>query len=408
MNMKNAFLPLMVFACMLFTACEKDDIVHPPIELTYDILTPESVEYIGGDLGWAPGIYLKANGLEGEAVISCKNYPALAFAETSLDYYDCGWAIVRIDANKVTIHFPENISDRPQTSEEIIITGQYGKGKAYAIIGLTRTFEKDGQSETKPLPESARFKIVNAGFIPFMNIDSPLSAPLDLITFRITDIKGNYTPVELPEFTQYYDSIVWSADDFPHTFRIYDKYVTAGGTEQRFNSQWSSHFFRCGTVTTHIKGYDRGKVKYETSLNVNLYERDFLGLEWGPIVLQNPQNPTAYCLLDKTFEYQVNDITANGEYPFSKIIPVNHRMLPHSDYMEEAQMAVLKLMETNIGNGQSGEGKERLFKCLPQKNTEAVLYWENRTSRMLMVHQIPGTPDETLQELYYLHIEPKR
>lgn len=41
-----------------------------------------------------------------------------------------------------------------------------------------------------------------------MDIESLLPAPLDLVTFRITDIDGNYTPVGFPEFTQYYDSIV--------------------------------------------------------------------------------------------------------------------------------------------------------------------------------------------------------
>ena len=44
---------------------------------------------------------------------------------------------------------------------------------------------------------------------------------------------------------------------------------------------------------SRLKGYRHGKVEYETSLNTTLYNRDFLGLEWGTIVLQNPQNLTA-------------------------------------------------------------------------------------------------------------------
>lgn len=67
-----------------------------------------------------------------------------------------------------------------------------------------------------------------------MHLDSPLPAPLDLITFRITDVNGEYSPIDFPEFTHYYDSIVWSADNFPHTFRVYENRVTAEGVENIF------------------------------------------------------------------------------------------------------------------------------------------------------------------------------
>lgn len=56
--------------------------------------------------------------------------------------------------------------------------------------------------------------MIMSEYTPFMKIESPLPAPLDLITFRITDINGEYSPIDIPEFTHYYDSIVWSADDF--------------------------------------------------------------------------------------------------------------------------------------------------------------------------------------------------
>ena len=60
------------------------------------------------------------------------------------------------------------------------------------------------------------------------------------------------------------------------------------------------------------EGYRKGKVEYETSLAVRLYERDFLGIEWGTIVLQSPQNLTTYCLLDTDYEYQVYDNRGKG------------------------------------------------------------------------------------------------
>ena len=74
-------------------------------------------------------------------------------------------------------------------------------------------------------------------------------------------------PTVFPKFTNYYDSIVWSADHFPHTFKIYEHNVTAEGEEKILSKQWSSHFFKSGTVKSRLKGYRHGKVKYET-LNI--------------------------------------------------------------------------------------------------------------------------------------------
>ena len=220
-------------------------------------------------------------------------------------------------ANQVKIHFPPSVSDSPDAYEEIRISANDGERTAYTTICLSRIFKDNGQPDPEPeaLPEEAKFKMIMAEFTPLMHIESLLPSPLDLITFRITDINGHYMPTVFPKFTNYYDSIVWSADHFPHTFKIYEHNVTAEGEEKILSKQWSSHFFKSGTVKSRLKGYRHGKVKYETSLNTTLYNRDFLGLEWGTIVLQNPQNLTAYCLLDRDFEYQVYDIVAKNDAP---------------------------------------------------------------------------------------------
>lgn len=139
----NKILKMFIaLVCVLFTACDKDEIVRPPLELTYDILTPESVKYEGGSVGWSPRVYFRADGREGDLVLTSENYPDLGFYKTSLDSYDCGWATVTIEANKVKIHFPKYVSDTPEVSEEITIMGRDGKLKASAVIGLTRTFEE--------------------------------------------------------------------------------------------------------------------------------------------------------------------------------------------------------------------------------------------------------------------------
>ncbi len=134
---------------------------------------------------------------------------------------------------------------------------------------------------------------------------------------------------------------------------------------------------------------------------------DFLGLDWSTVVLLNPKNPTVYCRLDTDYEYQVNDIVAKDGNPFSKIIPVNHKLIQDSDFPAVARKAIITLMDNNVGEGRSAKGKEILFKCLPDEGMEAELYWENKTSRMLMLHQLANNPDGLAQNMYYLHAEPK-
>lgn len=399
-------MPFMVLVCLLFTGCEEDD-YRNEMEWTYEILTPENVKLEGVTLGWMtsiPEYTFKANGKEGDMVMTCGNYDAIQLISGNSDTYDCGWATVKVEANQLRIHFPYNASGAPEASETITIAAKNESKKVKTIINLVRTFEEEEQPGPEPLPEGSKFKLAMAGFTPFMQLDSPLPAPLDLVTFRITDINDNYTPLGFPEYTQYYDSIVWSAESFPHTFRVYE----SNATENHFATQWSSHFFKSGTIKNHLRGYRDGKVEYETSLDVTLYERDFLGLEWGTVVLQNPQKLTAYCRLDTDYEYQVNDIVTKGDNPFSEIIPVNHKQLSDSDFLTAAQKAIKTLMENNVGEGLSAKGKENLFKCLPEEGVEAELYWENKTTHMLMLHQLSHAPDELEQEKYYLHIEPKQ
>lgn len=64
MNYK-LFVPLVAIVCLLFTACDKDDVLPgEPMLLTHEILTPESVKYEGGSVDWVPKYYFKANGNE--------------------------------------------------------------------------------------------------------------------------------------------------------------------------------------------------------------------------------------------------------------------------------------------------------------------------------------------------------
>jgi hypothetical protein len=407
--MNRLSVPFMMVVCLLFTACDKDDnLSNESMVWSYELLTPDNVKCRDSSIEETPKYSFEANDKESDIVMTCENFGMLNPISGNSYIYDCGWATLKIEANQLKIHFPAYVSEIPDAHAEVKISANDGNRKVYTIINLMRTF-KEEQPNTKPetLPQEAKFKLIMAKYTPLMHIESSLPAPFDLITFRITDINGQYMSMGSPDFTQYYDSIVWSADNYPHTFKIYESNANAEGAGKEVTTQWGSYFFKSGTVKSHLKGYRHGKVEYETSLNTTLYPRDFLGLDWSVIVLQNAQNLTVYCRLDKDYEYKVYDIVAKNNAPYSKIVPVNHKLLSYTDFLPTTRKAIKTLMENNVGEGQDAQGKEGLFKCLPEEGVEAELYWENKTSRMLMLHQLPTEADDIASEVYYLHLEPK-
>ena len=83
-------------------------------------------------------------------------------------------------------------------------------------------------------------------------------------------------------------------------------------------------------------------------------------------------------------------------------------LLSDADFLPTTEKAIKTLMNNNVGVGVAGKGKENLFRCLPEKGVEAEWYWENRTTRMLMLHRLSDGTGELAQEMYYLHVEPKQ
>ncbi|MFR7464591.1 MAG: hypothetical protein ACLUVG_05275 [Phocaeicola vulgatus] len=73
-----------------------------------------------------------------------------------------------------------------------------------------RIFKDNGQPDPEPeaLPEEAKFKMIMAEFTPLMHIESLLPSPLDLITFRITDINWSLYAYSFSKFTNYFEILL--------------------------------------------------------------------------------------------------------------------------------------------------------------------------------------------------------
>ena len=110
--MNKLIIPFVMIVCLLFTACDKDDILsEEPMAWKYEILTPENVEYEGADAGWSLKYYFKANNKEGDIIMTCENFDVLNPISGDSYTYDCGWATLKVETNQLKIHFPHQVSE---------------------------------------------------------------------------------------------------------------------------------------------------------------------------------------------------------------------------------------------------------------------------------------------------------
>ena len=259
--------------------------------------------------------------------------------------------------------------------------------------------------DNNAVPDEYRFKLTKSGYRPFMNDNFQIPAPMEGLTFRITDAYDRYEAIGYPKFVEYYDSIVWSAEGMPETVRIYESRNYDTGAAQRFTSQWSSHFFKGGAIETSLSGYRNGAAVHKSSLTVRLTQRDFLCYDWnkGSVVISNPSCETAFCLLDSRYEYQLVDTQEKDGVRYAQIEVANTKNISEMIFLITSQAGLRKLMNENIGQAQKVTGKAGQFHCLPEGD-EAVQYWENGSTRVMMMHHA-ATDSRT--EVYYLHAEEK-
>ncbi len=355
-------------------------------------------------------LYLEVNYKGGDITLICHNYDdLLPIGPDGTNTYDCGWGVFSVSGQQVKCHFPKDASGKEQAMDQITISAKNGKKIVNTILGVRRTFGELVSTDPKPeeLPDKYKFKLVMGELMPFMNEFFTVPAPFDNITYCVTDYLDRHQIFGFPEFTEPYDSIVWCAEGFPNTVRIYESNNSNASTERHFTSQWSTHFFRSGQIKNQLKGYRDGEVIYSTSLSTYLYERNFLCYDWmnGSVVILNPGNTGIYCGLDTRYEYLAGHTQEMNGTRYAHINVRNKNAIPEEEFLPIKQEALIKLMADNVGQGESAYGKTKSFKCLPSEGVEAMKYWENNTTRILLIHKLPDK-DYGLEK-YYLHFEAK-
>lgn len=224
------------------------------------------------------------------------------------------------------------------------------------------------------------------------------AAPLDVIEFQIVDGHGIRDRHLETAYIQPYDSIVWSADGCSDTYRVYDK---ASG---KFASTFSTIFRQEGTVTNYFNGYRDGDIIHSVAVDVTLRNRDILCFNWDDTTV-NGGGYRGYLdnKLDRKYRYSITNPYYTKEPGRAKRFSIG---LSGSFTTEESLTGLLTLLET------AGAKKvdidfltlRNIFSQLPKGDLDPVAYYENESSRILLLRH---APTESAPERYSLHIESK-
>ena len=280
---------------------------------------------------------------------------------------------------------------------------QDGASYTYRLLEVISDTQPDTPVSPEEWPEEAKFKFKMVQLNPFMNLDTPLAAPFDLLTFRIFDHQDEYTPLGYPEFLQYYDSIVMSTLVMPDTYCVYQKKTDESSTSEKFTSQWSSYFFEKNDFPIILKGYKDGAVKYAFQMKQIMRERDFLGIDWkdGGITLANPQSHVVYCVLDTRYEFLLTDTQLRNNIPFVKIKVAFASDLTDAENLKRQENGLRWLLEKHLGYKTFETIAD--FKTLPE-DASIVETYGNETTRAALLH---FKDNDFHEECYYIIAEPK-
>ncbi len=398
--MNKLFKIFLAVASLIITSCNEEEETYMVWKV--DNLSPDHITCDSENHNGVAYFTITVDGNGGDLVMICENARELDSSFSYLGVYDKGWGTFSIQGTKLICHFPVDNSGKQSELEHFTVSASIGGQMCNTSIRIVRTFgEPSTNPGTEELPDKYKFKLVKGALIPFMNDDFGAPAPFDNISYRITDYYERYQVFGFPEFTHHYDSIVWCADGFPNTVRVYERQNGATSTEEHFSSQFSTYFFKSGEIKNQLKGYRDGKVVYSTTSTTYLYERDFLCYDWieGSFAIANPSNHGIYCLLDQRYEYTAMDTQIKNGTRYGRIGARN------ANGLSDMQESLIKLMTDNIGQPQSATGKTGQFKCIPSEGVEAIKFWENKTTRILLLHQLPV--EDSRREKYYLHCESK-
>lgn len=259
------------------------------------------------------------------------------------------------------------------------------------------------------IPDNARFKLSLYSFKPSYideNEDTtffPYPAPFDFIGFRMTQNDNQFSPFGSQQY-QYYDSIVWSSDQHPDTYRVFEQ----TNNSMYLTTQWGSHFFDTGKHTVYLTGYRNGDTVHSDSVTFELKDRDFLGFAWSKC--STTPNPG---VVKGIYNYLISGYRYSHSYPIEIdgkiILDIYLRFSQDDDKADSTRQVQLeRLLESHLEAPVAYEEADirQVFKMLPS-GVELCRLYENKTTRAIIVHQQYDEENSFMKERFYIHVESK-
>ena len=245
-------------------------------------------------------------------------------------------------------------------------------------------------------PDECKFKLS-------VQTDNKLPSSFDLFTFKVLDNEGRYSP--FPKFTEYYDSIIWSAEAYPDNERIYYKEKTATSSGEKTVTQWASYFYQKEPLWTYLKGYKNGRVVHTDSLKLQFYPKDFLFINWkGTDIHLTDTAIGIYCRLYKDVEFSVLPPHDKDGHIYAKVSLYPKQGEEDASLAIRAKEVLIGLMDYHLGASKAFDEasiRER-FHCLPSDVTP-VTFWQTESTYAVLVL----TSSDEFPQTYYIHAEPK-
>lgn len=254
------------------------------------------------------------------------------------------------------------------------------------------------------VPQECRFKIKKIKHRQLMDDEYPFPAPFDMVSIMVADGKDDFSI--RPSYVQFYDSIVWSAEGLPDTYKVYRKDKDGDSSSEHFASYVGTYFYEAGSRMNYLTGYRGGYAVYADSAQITLYERDFLCFDWknGSVSLTD-YHSTVYNRLDTEYEYMVKHTSESDGTRYVEIRVPQKNEENEAAYLSRSRAGLRALLHKCVGEKVEADLLKTAgsFKCLPA-SVDPMEYYENKSTRIMILHK-PET--EHSAEQYYVHAESK-
>ena len=278
---------------------------------------------------------------------------------------------------------------------------------------IKKEYDYDANMEfTGAVPNDCKFRVSASYYNPDdfeENTNGSVIVAFGNVEFSLTDHLGT-TMLPNPAL-EYFDSIVWRADDRS----LPDRYVIHRRNQSQAQTTltWTTRFFYANPdVTSFFEGFKKGRAIYTYTMRHHIYDDKFLCFDWAKFAMSKPREFTATCLLDKSrsftvYEPRTYDDDLNKVYAELRCNAGEKGKGNDVAILKKEARELTGLLINHYGKGtdvgRQVEHYRSLFKALPEK-ANVITYWTTADTRVALI--LNRDDADSTNDYYYVHAEP--